>query len=46
MKTIKVGKAIKRVDDENAFKQVKEGKAEFCKKSEWKQKVRDVKAKA
>ena len=41
MKTIKKGKSIKRVSDEDAKQQVQSG-WKYCSKSEWREKVRDV----
>jgi len=41
MKTIKKLDEIIRVKDDEAFEKVKSGGFVFCKKSEWKEKVRD-----
>ena len=40
MKCIKHGEAIKRGDDQKAALLVAEGKATYCSREEWKQKVR------
>jgi len=44
MKTIKKSKEIKRVSDDNAAELTKKG-WKYCPKSEWREKVRDVKPK-
>ena len=44
MKTIKKGKEIKRVSNDNAAESTKNG-WKYCPKSEWREKVRDIKPK-
>ena len=44
MKTIKKGKEIKRVSDDNAAESTKNG-WKYCPKSQWKEKIRAVKPK-